>query len=51
MIKLININKNFKQRVVLSDISLPIEKNEFSCIIGESRVGKQPQKALVCTNI
>lgn len=40
MIKLTNINKNFGQRVVLSDISLSIEENEFVCITGESGVGK-----------
>lgn len=40
MIKLTNINKSFEQRVVLSDISLFIEKNEFVCITGESGVGK-----------
>lgn len=40
MIKLTNINKNFEQRVVLSDVSLSIEKNEFVCITGESGVGK-----------
>lgn len=40
MIKLTNINKNFERRVVLSDVSLSIEKNEFVCITGESGVGK-----------
>ncbi|MBV1817891.1 MAG: ABC transporter ATP-binding protein [Clostridiaceae bacterium] len=40
MIKLLNINKSFDERVVLSDISLSIKKNEFVCITGESGVGK-----------
>ncbi|WP_455543127.1 ABC transporter ATP-binding protein [Intestinibacter sp.] len=40
MIKLTNINKNFGQRVVLDNISLSIEKNEFVCITGESGAGK-----------
>lgn len=40
MIKLTNINKSFDERVVLSNVSLSIKKNEFVCIIGESGVGK-----------
>ncbi|MBN8049072.1 ABC transporter ATP-binding protein [Paraclostridium bifermentans] len=40
MIKLTNINKSFDERVVLSNVSLSIEKNEFVCITGESGVGK-----------
>lgn len=40
MIKLANINKSFDKRIVLSDISLSIDKNEFVCITGESGVGK-----------
>lgn len=40
MIKLTNINKNFDERVVLSNVSLSIKKNEFVCITGESGVGK-----------
>lgn len=40
MIKLTNINKSFDGRVVLSNVSLSIKKNEFVCIIGESGVGK-----------
>ncbi len=40
MIELSNINKSFDQRIILSDISLSISKNEFVCITGESGVGK-----------
>lgn len=40
MIKLANVNKSFDKRIVLSDISLSIDKNEFVCITGESGVGK-----------
>jgi putative ABC transport system ATP-binding protein len=40
MIKLLNINKNFDQRIILSNVSLSISKNEFVCITGESGVGK-----------
>ncbi|WP_250673794.1 ABC transporter ATP-binding protein [Paraclostridium ghonii] len=40
MIKLTNINKNFDERVVLSNVSISIKKNEFVCITGESGVGK-----------
>lgn len=40
MIQLLNINKKFEQKVVLSNISLSISKNEFVCITGESGVGK-----------
>ena len=40
MIKLSNFNKSFDKRIVLSDISLSIDKNEFVCITGESGVGK-----------
>lgn len=40
MIKLSNVNKSFDKRVVLSNISLSIDKNEFVCITGESGVGK-----------
>ena len=40
MIKLSNINKKFDQRIILSNVSLSISKNEFVCITGESGVGK-----------
>lgn len=40
MIKLSNINKSFDKRIVLSNISLSIRRNEFVCITGESGVGK-----------
>ncbi|QJA09774.1 ABC transporter ATP-binding protein [Romboutsia sp. CE17] len=40
MIELKNINKSFDKRVVLSNISLSIKKNEFVCITGESGTGK-----------
>ncbi len=40
MIELSNINKSFDQRIILSDISLSIDKNEFVCITGESGAGK-----------
>ncbi|MGL4914318.1 MAG: ABC transporter ATP-binding protein [Romboutsia sp.] len=40
MIKLTNINKSFDKRIVLSDVSLSIKKNEFVCITGESGIGK-----------
>lgn len=40
MIKLSNINKNFDQRIILSNLSICINKNEFVCITGESGVGK-----------
>ncbi|MDD6071232.1 MAG: ABC transporter ATP-binding protein [Clostridiales bacterium] len=40
MIELSNINKSFSQRIVLSDMSLSISKNEFVCITGESGAGK-----------
>ena len=40
MIKLTNVNKSFDKRIVLSNISLSIDKNEFICVTGESGVGK-----------
>ena len=40
MIKLSKIYKSFDQRIVLSNISLSIDKNEFVCINGESGAGK-----------
>ena len=40
MIKLSKIYKSFDQRIVLSNISLSIDKNEFVCITGESGAGK-----------
>ncbi|SNT25706.1 putative ABC transport system ATP-binding protein [Anaerovirgula multivorans] len=40
MINLSNIKKSFDGRVVLSDISLSVEKNEFVCLTGESGAGK-----------
>lgn len=40
MIKLSKIYKSFDQRIVLSNISLSISKNEFVCITGESGAGK-----------
>jgi len=40
MIKLSKICKSFDQRVVLSNVSLSITKNEFVCITGESGAGK-----------
>ncbi len=40
MIQLLNINKKFGEKKVLSNISLSIKKNEFVCITGESGVGK-----------
>lgn len=40
MIKLSKIYKRFDQRIVLSNVSLSISKNEFVCITGESGAGK-----------
>ena len=40
MIKLSKIYKSFDQRIVLSNMSLSIDKNEFVCITGESGAGK-----------
>jgi len=40
MINLSNIKKSFDGRVVLSNISLSVEKNEFVCLTGESGAGK-----------
>lgn len=40
MIELTNINKSFDKRLILSNISLHIKKNEFVCITGESGTGK-----------
>lgn len=40
MIQLLNINKQFDKKIVLSNISLSINRNEFVCITGESGVGK-----------
>lgn len=40
MLELTNINKSFDKRLILSNISLSIKKNEFVCIIGESGTGK-----------
>lgn len=40
MIQLSNINKQFDKKIVLSNISLSINRNEFVCITGESGVGK-----------
>ena len=40
MIQLLNINKRFGDKAVLSNVSLSINKNEFVCITGESGVGK-----------
>ena len=40
MIQLLNINKSFGQKTILSDMSLIINENEFVCITGESGVGK-----------
>ena len=40
MIKLSKIYKSFDQRIVLSNMSLSIDKNEFICITGESGAGK-----------
>lgn len=40
MIQLLNINKSFDKKRVLTNLSLSIKKNEFLCITGESGVGK-----------
>lgn len=40
MIKLLKVYKCFDKRVVLSDVSLSVSKNEFICITGESGAGK-----------
>lgn len=40
MIQLLNVNKQFDEKKVLSKISLSISKNEFVCITGESGAGK-----------
>lgn len=40
MIQLLNVNKQFDEKKVLSNISLSISKNEFVCITGESGAGK-----------
>lgn len=40
MIKLSKIHKSFDRKIVLSNISLSISKNEFVCITGESGAGK-----------
>ena len=40
MIKLSKVYKSFDKRVVLSDVSLTVSKNEFVCITGESGAGK-----------
>ena len=40
MIQLLNINKSFGQKTILSDMSLIINENEFVCITGESGAGK-----------
>lgn len=40
MIKLSKIYKSFDERMILSNISLSISKNEFICITGESGAGK-----------
>lgn len=39
MIKLSKVYKCFDKRVVLSDVSLSVSKNEFICITGESGAG------------
>ncbi len=40
MIQLLNVNKRFDEKKVLSNVSLLISKNEFVCITGESGAGK-----------
>lgn len=40
MIKLLKVYKSFDKRMVLSDVSLSVSKNEFICITGESGAGK-----------
>lgn len=40
MVQLLNIDKRFDQKSVLSNVSLSVSKNEFVCITGESGVGK-----------
>lgn len=40
MIQLLNVNKRFEEKIVLSNVSLAIGRNEFVCIIGESGAGK-----------
>ena len=40
MIQLLNVNKKFEQKNILSNVSLSVSKNEFVCITGESGVGK-----------
>lgn len=40
MIKLSKIYKSFDQKIVLSNVSLSIDNNEFVCITGESGAGK-----------
>lgn len=40
MIKLSKVYKSFDKRVVLSDITLSVNNNEYVCITGESGAGK-----------
>lgn len=40
MIQLLDINKRFDEKIVLSNVSLSIDRNEFVCITGESGAGK-----------
>lgn len=40
MIQLLNISKKYDKKIVLSNISMSINKNEFVCITGESGAGK-----------
>lgn len=40
MIQLLDINKRFDEKIVLSNVSLSVDRNEFVCITGESGAGK-----------